>query len=150
MQLISTHAPHARRDRRKKLALGMSIHFYSRASCEARRFRSLTSRMTSKISTHAPHARRDDNEGRWKYIEEDFYSRASCEARLNLKFCEEILCNISTHAPHARRDFIRNAYIINSVRFLLTRLMRGATYNAYCLLISDKHFYSRASCEARL
>ena len=56
------------------------------------------------ISTHAPHARRD----------------------LKKPSGLEIY-NISTHAPHARRDYDYDAVQAEVNKFLLTRLMRGAT-----------------------
>ena len=55
---ISTHAPHARRDRSYSCMHHWSIHFYSRASCEARPIDAIED-----------------------IVDWDFYSRASCEAR---------------------------------------------------------------------
>ena len=100
---ISTHAPHARRGK-DGWRIGFSEqHFYSRASCEARRPKSRNGSKQYQISTHAPHARRgpifkkpryDDlisthaphaRRGAAGYdydaVQADFYSRASCEAR---------------------------------------------------------------------
>ena len=59
---ISTHAPHARRGSRGLLPGGLLFDFYSRASCEARRYRKAGLSM-----------------------ETYFYSRASCEARLPVR-----------------------------------------------------------------
>ena len=56
--LISTHAPHARRGRDGQEIKMQQVHFYSRASCEARPL---------KPTVRGSHA--------------NFYSRASCEAR---------------------------------------------------------------------
>ncbi len=77
---ISTHAPHARRDTITGGKFITTDNFYSRASCEARRY-VRTNPFITTISTHAPHARRDSSSG-----------------RISRRF------NISTHAPHARRD----------------------------------------------
>ena len=79
------------------------------------------------ISTHAPHARRGNSTRSVLSPQKNFYSRASCEARL-------FLPSIS----------------IDSNRFLLTRLMRGAAVFSLHRLNTNKNFYSRASCEARL
>ena len=58
LYIISTHAPHARRD--------FKFHFCS---------------SLFKISTHAPHARRDRYIHFYRNLRRYFYSRASCEAR---------------------------------------------------------------------
>ena len=103
----------------------------------------------NKISTHAPHARRDNSMVEKMAAEINFYSRASCEARQE-----------------------RTMNTVVNVRFLLTRLMRGATPLAgiieqeFTISTHAPHarrdniiknpmyrvidFYSRASCEARL
>ena len=57
------------------------------------------------ISTHAPHARRDD-----------------------IPDAANVHLAISTHAPHARRDAGSASSAAGDAQFLLTRLMRGATY----------------------
>ena len=104
---------------------------------------------SAEISTHAPLARRDFKESKWIFVPDDFYSRASCEARprkeeimsVNTNFysrascearpmCQTVLygiIGISTHAPLARRDRTNKASIVFGRRFLLTRLLRGAT-----------------------
>ena len=100
------------------------------------------------ISTHAPLARRDQKP----------QTQQQCR-------------QISTHAPLARRDEIRG-YSLTLLRFLLTRLSRGATWSrvkltsnriqisthaplarrdTQFLIVSytQSDFYSRASREAR-
>ncbi len=121
---ISTHTPHARRDRRAGWMQAVSV-----------------------ISTHTPHARRDPfiflsasseynfnshaSCEAWHYVKRwfpelcDFNSHASCEAWRRRKGMIYEMSTISTHTPHARRD-------------LLTAL-RGMTY---------LYFNSHASCEA--
>ena len=79
-------------------------HFYSHASCEARRSFSCCSFKLFVISTHTPLARRDDVLVTAQTPDEDFYSHASCEARLG-----------AAMKP------------TNELKFLLTRLLRGAT-----------------------
>ena len=78
---ISTHAPHARRDYIAYREEKTDEHFYSRASCKARR-----------NLAHAAGMHRN------------FYSRASCKARRFTKYKFLAAIDISTHAPHARRD----------------------------------------------
>ena len=101
----------------------------------------------------------------------DFYSRASCEARLDVSpYCSADSCNFysraSCEARHAGAvkscliiSFLltrlmrgaTNSSIHSMMRsiFLLTRLMRGATRPRQPTRPPKKHFYSRASCEAR-
>ena len=103
------------------------------------------------ISTHAPLARRDCRHIRIHLHSLYFYSRASCEARHTALISMIIAGNaISTHAPLARRDIGFALKCVLFQKFLLTRLLRGATYphESTPAIISD--FYSRASCEARL
>ena len=78
---ISTHAPHARRDRRICLIL-----------------------LINAISTHAPHARRD-----YFLISRPLKGEIFLLTRLMRGATSEpnmvnVGANISTHAPHARRD----------------------------------------------
>ena len=168
---ISTHAPHARRGANCDVAGAQWAHFYSRASCEARR----------------------GDRKRQGYKQGNFYSRASCEARRKSwcklrietpflltrlmrgaaenakRVCD--LFRISTHAPHARRGQRQDRGRSHHQTFLLTRLMRGAAcaiavqHTGCCISTHAPHarrgasgydydavqadFYSRASCEAR-
>ncbi len=78
---ISTHAPHARRGPNADVIIIDPEHFYSRASCEARRGKFYEVSYTCLY----------------------FYSRASCEARLKGSLITSSITLISTHAPHARR-----------------------------------------------
>ena len=57
---------------------------------------------------------------------------------------------ISTHTPLARRDEAVNEGIRQRIQFLLTRLLRGATPLRLPRFQILHHFYSHASCEARL
>ena len=145
---ISTHTPHARRDRSgcsrlcalrtfqlTRLMRGVTLHIRRRLLCK-------------EISTHTPHARRDRHIK--KYIPGMF--------------------SISTHTPHARRDSSCYRTFYTSGAFQLTRLMRGVTlfriYLPEYIEISThtpharrdcrqgnqpsehRHFNSHASCEA--
>ena len=122
--------------------------FYSRASCEARRYQEAWADYryisthtpharrgnninrvlaVTSISTHAPHARRGKKEREVKNDDLYFYSRASCEARL-----------------------LANRIARICYKFLLTRLMRGAADRKGNVYGPAINFYSRASCEARL
>ena len=123
------------------------LHFYSRASCEARHFTSVTVPLVSLISTHAPRVRRDmKTMTTWKHgkisthaprvrrddlslplflVHIHFYSRASCEARQGVQWTVDHVA-ISTHAPRVRRDVLSGL-----------------------VLFVNEYFYSRASCEAR-
>ncbi len=104
-----------------------SRYFYSRASCEARPLYSVQHKRRTAISTHAPLARRDGDfsqmpttlaisthtplarrdadEQRQVRCTLDFYSHASCEAR-----------------PPG------DGVTVFSLKFLLTRLLRGVTF----------------------
>ena len=143
---ISTHAPLARRDSAASPVICAEIHFYSRASCEARLLlRCMKSILSAFLLTRLLRGATEAEKlysfltsflltrllrgATWRLVfrslYKNFYSRASCEAR---RFC-------------------RNCLLLG-LSFLLTRLLRGATSNVpkrYGLA----HFYSRASCEAR-
>ena len=77
-----------------------------------------------------------------------FYSRASREARRLMR--EKVSLGISTHAPLARRDLTFFLPSLPPLKFLLTRLSRGATFHAGGYRRGGGYFYSRASREARL
>ena len=167
---ISTHAPHTRRDIFTPQCVPRCRDFYSRASYEARPARnwrrhqflqflltrlirgatknSLLPGWTSRISTHAPHTRRDDFKAHDSLEDANFYSRASYEARLGIRPCLGIAA-ISTHAPHTRRDSCVASWWAGSCKFLLTRLIRGATDLSDIRIRFPKDLYSRASYEAR-
>ena len=145
---ISTHTPLARRDaglnpvlsagghfyshascEARPLCSGcecLSGHFYSHASCEARPVASFASPVTIGISTHTPLARRDErlsNEGKKK---DDFYSHASCEARRGRTCRKGSPSNFYSHASCEARHAIVFGLDVPD-KFLLTRLLRGAT-----------------------
>ena len=102
---ISTHAPHARRDSAMR-NIGKIRQFLLTRLMRGATMRKVTkARLTRYISTHAPHARRDYSSYGHGYCHLDFYSRASCEARL-------MVCLV----------------FLMALVFLLTRLMRGATF----------------------
>ena len=103
----------------------LNFNFYSRASCEAR----LMNQEMCSLGRH-------------------FYSRASCEARLKKEIENYCWGNFYSRASCEARQSNRIFRIITK-KFLLTRLMRGATMWDYKISISG-NFYSRASCEARL
>ena len=161
VELISTHAPHARRDGQPLRLYTAAGNFYSRASCEARRFWSVGLRSTisflltrlmrgatlqhlmtleglGMISTHAPHARRDEH---WRELngENTISTHAPHEVQPS---------SISTHAPHARRDLAYSLWFTRASHFY----SRASCEARHGMLVPDpcfKHFYSRASCEAR-
>ena len=88
----------------KKMPAVAQVHFYSRASCEARLSSAVHKGKQKTISTHAPHTRRGHGLLKIPHGSTiNFYSRASCEARLG-----------------------RPGIFICDITFLLTRLMRGA------------------------
>ena len=128
MFIISTHAPLARRDVTCGTEYSTSgNHFYSRASCEARRLSKIRMTINGKfLLTRLLRGATKGLEGKSRLLAY-FYSRASCEARLNFSWIVFLL-----------------------KLFLLTRLLRGATGIQLCFLdFETDDFYSRASCEAR-
>ena len=81
---ISTHTPHARRDKQ----YGNAAEIYD-------------------ISTHTPHARRDgQNPAVFRYTGEFLLTRLMRGVTLE-DFDELPEIKISTHTPHARRDLFR-------------------------------------------
>ena len=146
---ISTHTPLARRDLLIAIFTKKAWNFYSHASCEARQnlligksksMRFLLTRLlrgatilssfcllSNQISTHTPLARRDEAEEEAFAAYIDFYSHASCEAR---PYCLGALERVKRFLL---TRLLRGATIICTLRmimaqFLLTRLLRGATY----------------------
>ena len=101
---ISTHTPLARRDKSKQRSQKYCSNFYSHASCEARQISDAVYAGKSVISTHTPLARRDPLSDRGAVHYSNFYSHASCEARRSCRCCRRY-----------------------RMKFLLTRLLRGAT-----------------------
>ena len=77
---ISTHTPHARRDKRVILLI-LRLKISTHTPHARRDFLHLLSMLDVTISTHTPHARRD-NQYTTNYMNNQ----------------------ISTHTPHARRD----------------------------------------------
>ena len=123
-QTISTHTPHARRDRRRN-----KDHRHNR------------------ISTHTPHARRDIEDKMDEVLQHHFNSHASCEAWLQKADFVGDFFAISTHTPHARRDFKWNITRNITRKFQLTRLMRDVTYKDSTKSAASTNFNSHASCE---
>ena len=127
-------------------------HFYSRASCEARPICFLEFSLKILISTHAPHARRGILRAASENGVKNFYSRASCEARPEMDVRIELSVDFYSRAScEARRpcsprqgsspgDFYSRAscearpvvveFYSLPLKFLLTRLMRGAALQA--------------------
>ena len=85
------------------------------------------------------------------YIERhiDFYSRASREARPGNALENGVGFHFYSHASREARP-MRGAFCTQASVFLLTRLIRGATRPLLPVVIKQMHFYTRASCEARL
>ena len=81
----------------------------------------------STISTHTPLTRRDMLPSWLVLVLLNFYSHASYEARRRSIVTPETRREISTHTPLTRRDIRRTEKGGPAGRFLLTRLLRGAT-----------------------
>ena len=122
---ISTHTPLARRDSRCRAS------YFSWPFLLTRLLRGATDLIVCRwtvdeISTHTPLARRDQVA---VYMFQGTF--------------------ISTHTPLARRDKCRTCTGVGGRRFLLTRLLRGATIINKIYTLQNGNFYSHASCEAR-
>ena len=98
--LISTHAPLARCDHILFAPSISNSYFYSRTSCEVRPILNCVTSGT-----------------------DNFYSRTSCEVPQMQTELE-----ISTHAPLARCDISSYTRTDTTFIFLLTHLLRGATW----------------------
>ena len=79
----------------------------------------------------------------------NFYSHASCEARHSASCIRVMNCDFYSHASCEARPYLSSAWI-DEDKFLLTRLLRGATVARYIMKKHLGNFYSHASCEARL
>ena len=102
------------------------------------------------ISTHAPHARRGIRKKFQIFADGDFYSRASCEARLPVSASKAAIFSFLLTRLMRGAALHAECRSISVQKFLLTRLMRGAALAGGLLCGHSNHFYSRASCEARL
>ena len=80
--MISTHTPHAGRDRVRPDRIRMDENFYSHAPCGARRGTAGDVAVQLQISTHTPHAGRDTRVQNDMDDIANFYSHAPCGARL--------------------------------------------------------------------
>ena len=132
----------------KFTSLGGIKNFYSHAPCGARQRGIRSWEWNRYFYSHAPCGARPAH-WRPQPVHLDFYSHASCEAR-----------------------HLRNGILCLWIPFLLTRLLRGATNNIRNNMVAleisthtplarrddakmrqtslSYHFYSHASCEARL
>ena len=104
MCTISTHTPHARRDRKCKggsKAIAISTH-----TPHARRddISSAKTATLSLISTHTPHARRDLIIIQWRCAAMPISTHTPHARRDPLTYFSIHEPHISTHTPHARRD----------------------------------------------
>ena len=122
---ISTHTPHAGRDR-TRLARNIRFNnFYSHAPCGAR----------PKYVVNKSHGI-------------NFYSHAPCGARPKEWEHRIDFNQISTHTPHAGRDHIIQAD--NGKYWISTHTPHaGRDHLVLALLDRHLHFYSHAPCGAR-
>ena len=99
---ISTHTPHAGRDKNALSTSGFSL-----------------------ISTHTPHAGRDVRQG-VRRNEKAISTHTPHAGRDTFTQKIRLILEISTHTPHAGRD-VRRGELLMRRGFLLTRPMRGVT-----------------------
>ena len=128
VSFISTHAPHARCDCEKQVYIArlrdISTHApHARCDRIANRYDPVI-----KISTHAPHARCDFYHIHTFQDRNHFYSRTSCEVRH--KMSTTIVTGEVFLLTHLMRGATWAQLELGAVpAFLLTHLMRGATLN---------------------
>ena len=103
----------------------------------------------SYISAGVPLTRRDKDRDKQLSDSTNFYSRASREARPGNALENGVGFHFYSHASREARP-MRGAFCTQASVFLLTRLIRGATRPLLPVVIKQMHFYTRASCEARL
>ena len=147
--LISTHTPLARRDDLEESADDKEIDFYSHASCEARPIVILLTVAVMDFYSHASCEARLLWENEWHDAREFLLTRllrGATYIRQNERVAIRIsthtplarrdhaitytcdATHISTHTPLARRDLAVRILILMTLSFLLTRLLRGATF----------------------
>ena len=121
---ISTHTPHARRDR-EQCFNGRHFRISTHTPHARRDPQAQSITISMAISTHTPHARRDPTPP----LPEEVIKKFLLTRLMRGVTRKALSCvkgyTISTHTPHARRD-----------PFLLSRVKCTA------------NFYSHASCEA--
>ena len=122
---VSTHAPHARCDYKRRAYPSSFISFYSRTPCEVRLGAYWYSYAITPVSTHAPHAR--------------------CDLLL---FSYILFSSVSTHAPHARCDITTTEDYLEHVSFYSRTPCEVWQQNLLKHSWSQR-FYSRTPCEVR-
>ena len=146
---ISTHTPLARRDHLKLCSNLHLLHFYSHASCEARRSTGLLSSSIQSISTHTPLARRDNGTTVIVMDVSRFLLTRLLRGATAIFFQFISPEHISTHTPLARRDFLEAFLCCLTVHFY-SHASCEARPKSVNFPSSVINFYSHASCEARL
>ena len=94
------------------------------------------------ISTHTPLARRDQKKIEKTQREINFYSHASCEARPPWRVCLAYRWHFYSHASCEARRLCANISVI-PLLFLLTRLLRGATFCFFCSAATVRFLLTR-------
>ena len=124
---ISTHTPHAGRDRVRLTATPKHCYFNSHAPCGARLHLDGRFRRELCISTHTPHAGRDAVYALWYSFSSISTHTPHAGRDASARVLSDYELSISTHTPHAGRDTRRHSTRRNTTSFQLTRPMRGAT-----------------------
>ena len=109
----------------------MNKNFYSHAPCGARRGRREKLYAGLQISTHTPLAGRDMITLRENFSDSHFYSHAPCGARLWVlaAICVAVIFLLTRPLRGATFDELGD---LDDFTFLLTRPLRGATLAIYC------------------
>ena len=100
------------------------------------------------ISTHTPLARRDAAKSVENADKLNFYSHAPCGARQNAVGRLSDSLQFLLTRPMRGATSSRSSHTLRS-SFLLTRPMRGATFNSSSVSNGFIYFYSHAPCGAR-
>ena len=123
-------------------------NFYSHTSCEVQHVSVVTYNPTDIISTHTPHARCNNTTEIQESIHIDFYSHTSCEVQQKKQQKMYKLQNFYSHTScEVQHNWFH--WITFNFQFLLTHLMRGATYKLFLRMVVNSNFYSHTSCEVQ-
>ena len=148
--IISIHAPHAGRDRRRLLRPKRGEHFNPRAPCGARRMMAMACMTTCLyFNPRAPCGARRGVTACLPAGDKDFNPRAPCGARLNIRQIQRVELGISIHAPHAGRD-LQNQREAKPHYHFNPRAPCGARLDRAKRARAGGHFNPRAPCGARL
>ena len=147
--MISIHAPHTGRDRRRSSSRRSRSNFNPRAPYGARPSAILRPLTISLFQSTRPIRGATLQAADVRRHPDDFNPRAPYGARRAAKVRPRVIILISIHAPHTGRDLVAADYGAPTSRFQSTRPIRGATLCGPAYTSWNWNFNPRAPYGAR-